>query len=300
MEAAFDARPLLAAKPLPLLALVGGGAVLVIAACMVFCVRLAHAPAPAALVASAPPTPAAVPTPLPAPAPAKPAPAQHDASLQSIFGTLNCTLIGASTTGGKLRLSGIAGAGAPEAAVAAALNALPAGTAPLSSVQTFDGPYCGVLDAIRPYNVYLSQPGAELGLGLAGGISILQEGQLLTVKEKMPDYAGYLQTDYFTSDGKVRHLYPTATDPLKELPAKSRKVLGNPKKGGASWKVGPPFDTNMIISIVTPSPLFASPRPQIEDADDYLQALRLALQNAASNNPTLDVAALQLITEPNQ
>jgi serine/threonine-protein kinase len=295
---ASGARRLPAAKPVPILALVAG-AVLIIAACTVFYGGRLRPP-PAAPVASAPviPVPASVPAkPVLAHAPAA---APTDASLKSIFGTLNCTLIGASNTGGKLSLTGIAGAGAPEAAVSAALKSLPAAMAPQSSVQSFEGPYCGVLDAIRPYNVYLSKAGAELGLGLASGISLLQEGQLLTVKEKMPAYDGYLQTDYFTSDGKVRHLYPTAADPLKKLPARSRKVLGNPLKGGARWNVAAPYGDNMIISIVTPAPLFANPRPPVEDADDYLEALRLALQSAASNNPAMDVAALPLITEPKQ
>jgi serine/threonine-protein kinase len=298
--ATIDRRPLAAAKRGPILAWMAGATVLIIAACMVFYVRLPHAPGTVVPVASAPALPEPPqPKPALAPPPAAPAVMPSDASLQSIFGSLNCTLIGASNTGGKRLLTGIAGAGAPEAAVTAALHSLPAGSAPQAGVQSFEGPYCAVLDTIRPYNVYLSKPGAELGLGLAGGISLLHEGQLLTVKEKMPAYAGYLQTDYFTSDGKVHHLYPTAADPLKELPANARKILGNPKKGGASWQVGAPYGDNMIISIVTPSPLFSSPRPQIEEADEYLSALSLALRNAASNNPTLDVAALPVITEPN-
>jgi serine/threonine-protein kinase len=298
--ASLDARPLPVGRRLRVLAMAAGAIAVIVAGITLFYFHPTHAPAPAIPAASTPVTPAPA---RPALAPSRaaaPAPVAADPSLQPIFGTLTCTLIGASNTGGKLRLNGIAGAGAPEAAVSAALKSLPAGIAPQSSVQTFEGPYCGVLDIIRPYNVYLSKPGVELGLGLTGGISILYEGQLLTVKEKMPAYPGYLQTDYFTSDGKVRHLYPTATDPLQKLPANSRKVLGNPKKGGASWKVAAPYGANMIISIVTPAPLFANPRPQVEDTDDYLAALRLALQNAASNNPMLDVAALPFITESKQ
>jgi serine/threonine-protein kinase len=298
--ASFDARPRPAARRLPWLAMAGGAIAVIVAGIIFVYSRPAHAPAPAVPVATAVPVPAPAEPALAPPPAAAPVAAQTDASLQPIFGTLNCTLIGASESGGKLRLTGIVGTGAPQAIFLATLNFLPAGIAPQSSVQTFDGRFCNVLDAIRPYNVYLSKPGAELGLGLTGGISILYAGQLLTVKEKMPSYAGYLQTDYFSSDGKVRHLYPTATDPLKKLPANSRKVLGNPKKGGASWKVVAPYGANMIISIVTPSPLFTNPRPQVENADDYIAALRLALQNAASNNPILDVAALPFITEAKQ
>jgi eukaryotic-like serine/threonine-protein kinase len=298
---AASTSPSPAAKPFPKLAVAGGAGALVILAISAF-LLIGHnqpapaIPSPAPALAVTVPAPAVAPHPSPQPMTA----AQRDATLQSIFGTLPCTLIGAVNAGGKLRLTGIAGAGAPQAAFTAALNSPPAGVAPQPTVQTFDGPYCAVLDAIRPYNVFLSKPGAELGLGLAGGISILHDGQLMTVKEKMPAYAGYLQTDYFSGDGTVRHLYPTATDPLTKLPAESRKVLGNPKKGGASWKVSAPYGAYMIISIVTTAPLFPNLRPPDESASDYLPALRLALHNAASNNPNLDVAAVQLITEPKQ
>jgi serine/threonine-protein kinase len=306
-----------AAKASLKLTVAGSAAALVLLAFLIF-VLANHKPAmqaasvPAAASPLPPPAPAHPPAPAPAPAPT-PVPArtplamppsmsavQRDAALQSIFGTLPCSLIGAADAGGKVRITGIAGAGVPQAAFTAALNALPASIAPQSTVQPFDGPYCAVLDTIRPYNVFLSKSGAELGLGLANGISILQEGQFITVKEKMPGYAGYLQTDYFLTDGSVWHLYPTATDPLTKLPAESRKVLGNPKRGRGSWRVAAPFGTNMIISIVTPVPLFPNPRPQEESASDYLPALGQALQNVASAHPNLDVAAVLVITEPKQ
>lgn len=294
-------KPQPAAKSFPKLAVAGGAGALVVLAVSAFLLTGQHHAAPAIPApALAVPAPALAPALAPLPKPPPVTVAQRDAALQSTFGTNPCSLIGAVDAGGKLRLTGIVGASGPQAEFTAALASLPAGVAPQSTVQPFDGPYCAVLDAIRPYNVFLSRPGAELGLGLAGGITLLHEGQLITVKEKMPAYAGYLQTDYFSGDGKVHHLYPAATDPLAKLPAESRKVLGNPKKGGASWKVGAPYGTNMIISIVTPSPLFSNLRPQVERASDYLPALRLALHNVASNNPSLDVAALQLITEPKQ
>jgi hypothetical protein len=54
----------------------------------------------------------------------------------------------------------------------------------------------------------------------------------------------------------------------------------------------------MIIAIASTTPLFATARPQDENASDYLPALRAALQNAASSGAKLSVAALPVVTEP--
>jgi hypothetical protein len=51
----------------------------------------------------------------------------------------------------------------------------------------------------------------------------LHDGDLITVDETMPAYGAYLETDYFSSDGSVLHLYPTPADPLKPVAAGGAK-----------------------------------------------------------------------------
>lgn len=224
--------------------------------------------------------------------------AQRNSILQSNLGTLPCSLITATSASDNSYITGLIGTGAPQAAFTTAINALPANIKPQSVVQTIDARFCSILDVVRPYNAFRDLPGTQLVLRLAGGSAVLHAGQLITVKEKMPAYSGYLQTDYFLNNGDVFHLYPTHSDPLRAQPGGSTRTIGDPTKGGGSWPVGAPFGTNLILSTVTASPLFPALRPQNETASDYLPALRQALQTATSAGRSSEVAAVPVVTAP--
>ena len=142
-----------------------------------------------------------------------------------------------------------------------ALQSLPAAATLTNNTQTIDGPYCDALNAIRPYHLLFGDAAGTLTLALAGGKTTLHDGELITVAQKMPGYTGYLETDYFSNDGTVLHLYPTPTDAEKMLAAGGTKVLGDPAHGGASWQVSAPYGTDMIIAIASSTPLFATARP---------------------------------------
>ena len=229
--------------------------------------------------------------------PAEPPPmtaAQRNAALTATLGALPCTLLHAD---GSV-VSGLAGAGAPQAALTAAVNSLPAEMKLQNQIQTIDGPYCAALDAVRPYQPLFAPAGDTLGLALAGGKTVLRDGDLITIDQTMPDFSGYLETDYFSNDGTVLHLYPTPTDPARQFAAGAINTLGDPAHGGASWQVSAPYGTDMIIAIASSVPLFTQARPQNENASDYLAALRQALQNSASNGAKISVAAIPLVTLP--
>ncbi len=229
------------------------------------------------------------------PAPAPLTPAQRQAQLTAALGALPCTLLSASSL---TSIGGIAGAGAPQTALSGALSSLPAADAPANSITTIDGPYCDALNAIRPYHPLFAASGAALSLGLTGGRTTLHDGDLITVDQIMPNFSGYLETDYFSNDGSVLHLYPTPTDPGRLQPAGAAKTLGDPVHGGASWQVSAPYGTDMIIAIASSAPLFGTPRAQGENASDYLPALRQALQNAVSSGAKVSVSAIPVVTLP--
>jgi serine/threonine-protein kinase len=286
-------KPAQSKKPLPVALLGGIGAGGLLAAGVAAYFMTSHTSAPPTAAVSAPPAT------IPAAAPAMTA-AQRQSILSGTLASLPCTFLNGTDGGTQPSLTGLAGAGAPQAALTAAINSLPPNIVPASSVQTVDGPYCDALNAIRPYHDFFGKPAMQLKVSLDGGATVLHDGDLITVDNMMPQYAGYLETDYFSGDGTVFHLYPTATDALKLQPANSIKVLGDPTKGGASWQISAPYGTDLVISIATSSPLFSVRRPQDENASDYLPALRAALQNAASSGQNLSVAAIQVITQPKQ
>ena len=285
------AAPAAAPKKAGNLALIGGGAV--VAAALLgggaYFLLGGH-------TASPPAQPA--PPPASAPAPPQLTQAQREAAFTSILGSLPCTLLSGNDSGAAPEISGLAGAGAPRAALNGAVQSLPDAGGLTNDTQTIDGPYCDALNAIRPYHPLYAAPGSALSLNLAGGKTTLHNGDLITVVQRMPGYAGYLETDYFSSDGSVLHLYPTQTDAQTLLAAGAAKTLGDPSHGGANWQVSAPYGTDMIIAIASSVPLFTKLRPQDENASDYLPALRAALQNAASAGAKVSVAALPVVTLP--
>jgi eukaryotic-like serine/threonine-protein kinase len=293
-------EPVQTPKPVkknPPYALIGGMvAVLVLAGgAGEFLLMSRPAPKPAQTATAAQPQMQPVSQPATPPAMTK---TEREAGLISTLGSLPCTLLSVDDSGAAPVISGLAGAGAPQAALSGALQSLPSAATLTNNTQTIDGPYCDALNAIRPYHLLFGDASGTLTLGLAGGKTTLHDGELITVMQKMPGYTGYLETDYFSNDGTVLHLYPTPTDRQKMLEAGGEKVLGDPAHGGANWQVSAPYGTDMIIAIASTTPLFATARPQDENASDYLPALRTALQNAASSGAKLSVAALPVVTEP--
>lgn len=264
-----------------------------------YAVLRGHAPRPTAqATAQVPPQPA-VPATVPAHAPPPPlTQAKREAAFTAALGSLPCTLLTGNDNGAMPELSGLAGSGAAQQALAGAIASLPDATLLRNNTQIIDGPYCNALDAIRPYRPLYGPPGTTLRLGLAGGKAALHDGDLITVTQTMPGYTGYLETDYFSSDGTVLHLYPTPTDKQARLAAGATKTLGDPAHGGARWQVSAPYGTDMIIAIASSVPLFTTPRPQDEDASAYLPALRAALQAAASSGARVAVAATPVVTLP--
>jgi eukaryotic-like serine/threonine-protein kinase len=281
----------------PKLALIGGGvaAVLVVLGGAGYFLLGSHAAPKPAQTAATQPQMQPVSQPAVPPVMTK---TEREAGIISVLGSLPCTLLNADDSGTAPIISGLAGAGGPQAGLSGALQSLPAAATLTNNAQTIDGPYCDALNAIRPYHLLFGDAAGTLALALAGGKTTLHDGELITVAQKMPGYTGYLETDYFSNDGTVLHLYPTPTDAEKMLAAGGTKVLGDPAHGGASWQVSAPYGTDMIIAIASSTPLFAMARPQDENASAYLPALRAALQNAASSGAKLSVAALPVVTVP--
>jgi serine/threonine-protein kinase len=284
-----------AKKPLPV-ALIGGLVLALLAlggaAAFLFA---GHAPPP---VIAKPVV--AVPAPVAPPAPAVPvlSAAARSGLIQATFGGLSCTLLDAQAQGDLYDVTGFAGVGSPAASVQQALVALPAQIHSDNEVKSLGGPYCGVLDALRPYNAVFAAADQRVGLALAGGAKILQTNDLITVDVTVPAFDAFLEVDYFSSDGSVLHLYPTQTDPDRRQEAGTTKILGDPKHGGAEWEVAAPYGTDFVIAIASAAPLFTAPRSAGESAADYLTALRAALQNAASQGETISVAAMPVMTAP--
>jgi hypothetical protein len=193
-------------------------------------------------------------------------------------------------------LRGVVVSGQNESAMYASVRDAAPSAVPEWQVATADGPYCGVLDAVRPY---AQRPGGgpALNLGLRGGRTDLTADELIIPQITMPGFAGSLQLDYVTGDGSVLHMHEAlAGAPYAAL---SAPVFGQPKLpefGG--WAVDKPFGTDLIVGIASSVPLFRSPRPAGERLDGYLRDLNVALTQAVRDGARVSTTVLVVRTRP--
>lgn len=136
-------------------------------------------------------------------------------------------------------------------------------------LQGFQGPYCPVLDALRPV---LAAPDARPFVSLVGQPP-LARGELLRLDIAMPETPSQLQLSYLTSSGDVAQLVPGEAQP-----AGARIRKGEPSQGFPGWEVDEPFGSDLLLVLTSDRPLFPQARPQVEPLADWLPALDSALR----------------------
>jgi tRNA A-37 threonylcarbamoyl transferase component Bud32 len=233
-----------------------------------------------------PKTPAVTPPVITPPAPPALTGDQVMAAVNSTLASLPCTLLTVSGTlnagTGTLTIHGIAGAGAPQAALTAAEKSLPAQVSIADQVQTIDGPYCDALNAIRPYSQLFGNSGVTLSL--TGGTRLLHNNDAIGADETLPAGTTVVETDYFQGDGTVYH------------PPAPKLSPGQTAVSNQIGTVSAPYGTDLMLAVASSVPLFTTARTQLESDTDYLPALRLALQNAVSSGAQVSVAAIPVVT----
>ena len=157
------------------------------------------------------------------------------------------------------------------------------------TVQTFEGPYCPVLDLLRPV---LAAVGAAPRAALAAAAP-LHAGDLLRFEVAMPPWPGLLHVAYLMQSGEVAHLVASAAHP-----AGATLRLGEPRAGFPGWEVSEPFGTDLLLAIVSDFPLFATPRPEVEPQAAYLAALGEAVRAARQAGRRIAVRPLIVETAP--
>ena len=195
-------------------------------------------------------------------------------TLRSIANSARCALphfnVGED---GRIGLSGLVGAGAPDLALRDAVQAGIPDAKLIWETRGVDGPYCDVFDTIRP----IAETGSSgLGVGLRDGITRLSAGQFVLPTVNMPDFPAYLQVDYFSHDGLVAHLFPPrgATNPVF---ASNATVTLGLDHGRPNLEVAAPFGADLIVAVASSDPLFAGPMREDETEQTYLPALKAAI-----------------------
>jgi len=221
------------------------------------------------------------------------APAAIRDALRALGLSANCALPRFSVTdAGAVSVAGLVGAGTPEAALRAAVQAAAPGAAVSWAVRGIDGPYCDVFDAIRPIAQATSP---FLGLMLKDEATRLKAHDPILPVLNLPEYPAYLQVDYFSHDGSVAHLFPIRGDPNRPFAPNATVKLGTSAKDRI--EVGPPFGTDVIVATASSEPLF--PPGTVRDDETmqtYLPALKAAIEAARTRDAKLTGRALVLDT----
>ena len=272
------------------------------------------------------PVPPAAPQPA-APAPAAPlparlSPAQLRTALQEAAEGMSCALIeGSVSDGGQVTVGGLVGHD-HEAMHRRHIEETARGASVTWQPVVINGPYCNTLDVLRPAARQFGAAGSDVQLTLKSGRRKLRDLESIVPRFVMPNYAGHAQVSYFSSDGGVAHLFPS--DPARQLditPANGRREiirggsgnarsfpagatvsLGDPatcncEAEEAGWQVGEPFGFDMVVVVVSAQPLFDSPRPAVEKAEDYLRVLQATLDAAKRRDGRISARAIAVETE---
>ena len=196
-----------------------------------------------------------------------------------------------------LALRGVAGSAPAAAALQDAVaGALPG--APMEwGVSAAEGPYCAMLDLVRPLLRPFGSEARTVSVALRDGRTNLVQDDLMYPSVNMPDFASYLQLDYMASDGSVAHLVNATPGPA--IPANSLRLLGQPRPPAfPGFIVDEPFGTDVIVAIASSTPLFRTARPASEPMEPYLRDLKAALDAAARNGNRASAAVLMVRTSP--
>jgi hypothetical protein len=160
-----------------------------------------------------------------------------------------------------------------------------------SDLQVVGEPYCQVLDFLARPELARSddqrQDVEAITQPAQAGVLTLKGGMPLSLQLTGPDYPSYVYVDYFTADGRVYHLLPTASLADHRLASGERLTIGGREGRGVKATIGPPFGLDMVVALASEQPLYASVRPVAESADAYLKALERMTAEARRRHPGL-------------
>lgn len=103
----------------------------------------------------------------------------------------------------------------------------------------------------------------------------------LEIYVETPDYPSHVYIDYFRPDGTVIHLQPSELHPDAYQPQPASTIaISDMEPDGISVPAGPPFGLGMVVTLSANAPVFPNGtiRPREETAEEYLQALDVALR----------------------
>lgn len=155
---------------------------------------------------------------------------------------------------------------------------------------------CAVVNLFARYWKSNHQAGRAASIQTRKPNAEFMEGEQLVVDITTPLYESYVNVDYFILDGSVAHLLPNLRARDNQAPPGYRATIGDL----GNWVISKPFGTELIVLLITPTPLFEGLRPEFESQVEYLRALEKQLDRIAGRAGAGKVAVdfVQITTRP--
>jgi serine/threonine protein kinase len=137
-------------------------------------------------------------------------------------------------------------------------------------------PYCELMTLLQPLVKGTPRPAPTIAL--APPRKETHIGEPLVIDLQAPSFDGFIYVDYFAGvEGDVLHLFPNALDPeIVKRPARNPLTLGKPPFKRC-WTLGGSTGEQLITLVAATQPIFPDPRPEQENAKDYLPSLSDAI-----------------------
>jgi serine/threonine protein kinase, bacterial len=151
-----------------------------------------------------------------------------------------------------------------------------------------------VTNTIQPFVPAAGSGGPALTLASAGNTARI--GAPLALDIHAPPFDGYAYIDYYTAGGEVLHLFPNDKDSFNFRPARNEFVLGKPPQVGMQrcWTLSGEAGQQVVTYVAATTPLFVQPRPPRENAQEYLVALKKAMDGVRGGQKTATVLNFDL------
>lgn len=193
---------------------------------------------------------------------------------------------------GRLALHGHVPDAAAAGPVRAALKARLGESIPIDDrLLVLPRPQCDSLDAVArvglPQSTEQTTDPRILGREAHVREYRFVEGDRLVLDLEAPDYPAYVYVDYFDAAGRVIHLQPNETIPLRRLAPGAQLQVGAATDGAPALdiRVAPPFGQEIAVAFASSVPLFDAPRPLVEPAMPYLEEMRARVEDARAEDP---------------
>ncbi len=176
------------------------------------------------------------------------------------------------------------------------LGAVPGVTSVNLDVQQVTDDQCAVINLFSRYWMANRQAGRAASIHTRKPNAELAEGEPLVVDITTPAYQSYVNVDYYVLDGAVVHLVPSLRARANQAPPNHKAAIGEL----GNWVISKPFGTELVVLLITPTPLFDSLRPESESKAGYLRAVEKQLEQIAAKAGTEKIAVdfVQITTRP--